>query len=902
MRILLIVFLVLSFNSICSQNNYELISSNESLSNDEKDNKFDTLLRRYGFENKFDSLVIETYEVIKWNRKVGNLDKAINLNRKNLALMDSINYSDKLFYRRNLFSLGFYEARNNEISNALRTFKLLLNYNEPDEYSLKGTFEIAQIYFTEDNCNKSLEYYKLSRLLAKELNDDSRLTRSTIGIGRSNLVINTNKSIAEAISLTSETIQYLENGPKVNVADKYLAEIYKLLGNLYSDRSDYNFELATYNLGIALDIAEKTNHEIEIRNINNDLGLIHLKDKRPEAEQFFKKALTYWTDNVTYGLIRRNLAQYYLDNKKTALALESIHKSIEALNKKRTDSFTELPKKERLKSSRFKNQMISSLTVKADVWLQLAKENINKSYYYEQSIKTIELCDWLIDLARLSDIEYKSKLVWQKKTTALYILAIELYDKINRPKDAFYYFEKNKAIQLLEDVNLKSTRANTNIPTAISDKEKALRIKVIDLEEQYTNSPTEAISRDLIIAKEDYNRYINALDPEIKLLYKLEQPTNVIDLESFRDQHLSSKEVYIEYLIDDEQGYGLFVSKDKSILFKIDSIDKLKDLINNYRNLLETPMINKDRQTEFNTASHDLYNILLPEGIRDDLNQKKLTIIPDYYLQNIPFEPLITSIDDNKSYLIFQNEINYSYSITFLTNNRTLVKANSSKLVGFAPVNFNDSLPSLTNTKEELKILNELSSSDIFFNKEATKDNFYKISEDAQIVHIASHANASDAISPWIAFSDEKLHLNELYNHNTSADLIVLSACNTSLGEVYKGEGVLSLARGFFYSGSQSVLTSLWTVNDKSTSFLMEDFYTNLKKGESKSEALRNAKLNYINSHSLSEASPYYWSSFVLLGDAGKIDIQNGFSIWHYSILGLIILTVLFLVLKFKKK
>ena len=92
----------------------------------------------------------------------------------------------------------------------------------------------------------------------------------------------------------------------------------------------------------------------------------------------------------------------------------------------------------------------------------------------------------------------------------------------------------------------------------------------------------------------------------------------------------------------------------------------------------------------------------------------------------------------------------------------------------------------------------------------------------------------------------DDLKLHELYTYKNNADLVVLSACNTSLGEVAVGEGVLSLARGFFYSGANSVISSLWNVNDVATTSLMNNFYTNLKDNQTKAEALTNAKRKYL--------------------------------------------------------
>jgi CHAT domain-containing protein len=81
-----------------------------------------------------------------------------------------------------------------------------------------------------------------------------------------------------------------------------------------------------------------------------------------------------------------------------------------------------------------------------------------------------------------------------------------------------------------------------------------------------------------------------------------------------------------------------------------------------------------------------------------------------------------------------------------------------------------------------------------------------------------------------------------------------------------RGEGIISLARAFILAGSKSIVTSLWAVNDASTQKLMVSFYSNLKKGMSKDQALTAAKRSYLKNFSPA-AHPYYWASFVALGD-----------------------------------
>jgi CHAT domain-containing protein len=93
---------------------------------------------------------------------------------------------------------------------------------------------------------------------------------------------------------------------------------------------------------------------------------------------------------------------------------------------------------------------------------------------------------------------------------------------------------------------------------------------------------------------------------------------------------------------------------------------------------------------------------------------------------------------------------------------------------------------------------------------------------------------------------------------------VVLSACQTGKGKLEKGEGVSGLSRAFLYAGAESVVVSLWNINDKSTALFMGYFYEYLARGESKSQALRLAKLKMQQSK---YSHPYHWAAFILIGD-----------------------------------
>ena len=126
-----------------------------------------------------------------------------------------------------------------------------------------------------------------------------------------------------------------------------------------------------------------------------------------------------------------------------------------------------------------------------------------------------------------------------------------------------------------------------------------------------------------------------------------------------------------------------------------------------------------------------------------------------------------------------------------------------------------------------------------------------------------------------IVFYEDILKTYEVFNLELRADLVALSACETGLGKLRPGEGMIGLSRAFMYAGAPSVLVSLWKVSDEATSLLMTGFYRNLLSGLSKAQALRQAKIDLINrEHNTlvsgatdrSHENPFFWAPFVLIG------------------------------------
>ena len=193
----------------------------------------------------------------------------------------------------------------------------------------------------------------------------------------------------------------------------------------------------------------------------------------------------------------------------------------------------------------------------------------------------------------------------------------------------------------------------------------------------------------------------------------------------------------------------------------------------------------------------------------------------------------------------------------------------------------------------------------LFKGSSATEENFLNNTSDYKIIHLATHAKSNDKLGDYsfIALSKvndsildkNRLYVGELYNLNLNADMVVLSACETGLGELQKGEGIISLARAFTYAGAKSTINSLWSVNDASTKTLMEYFYQNIKNGKSKDEALRDAKLTYLENENYDP--PYFWASFIAMGNMEPIALSSEFNYWW-----LLLLPVVFGIIYFVKR
>ena len=687
-----------------------------------------------------------------------------------------------------------------------------------------------------------------------------------------------------------------------DVDDSRIVENEINFGNYYSNEEVLDVKKAKYHFENALKIAYKTQDTSKIVLIQNNFSYLYNLIKSDSSLYYIKKGikLSYPDDPILIKLYT-NLSKYYYNKNDLENALKANHKELSLLLASSIDTnYNYIPNLKELDLSRDKTHTVFTLREKALYFLEKYEKDNQQSYVILAN-KVLTLADQFLDSVKKESITSKSKLFWQQEASQIYMMAVRTCYILNDLKSAFYFMEKKKAVLLLENLSERDLRNSINLPDSILDKELSLKLAITEIENKIYYSSNKADTDSLKnlhnSLKIEYTDFLKSLKISNKKYYEYKVPGKIIGISEFQ-KTLDDETFVLEYVLNEKEGYLLTIQNNNVEISEIENAQQLSEKVNYLNKVISKPFITTKDEIDFNTLANELYKRLLPNTIS---KAKKIIIIPDYNLQFLAFEALKKTKNEG-DYLIKYHEISYAYSLTFLNQNKSTDSKTKKDIIAFAPLDFNNELPNLINSKKEIENLKSVFDGKYFTNDNASKQQFLKNTNNANILHLATHANANDSISPWIAFKGERLFLNELYNTQNNAQLVTLSACNTANGIMKEGEGVFSLARGFFYSGSKSVASTLWTVNDKVSSNITRDFYKNLKKGQSKSAALRNAKLTYIESRSLSEVSPYYWASFILIGDTSPIELSSQYALLYYlAFAALILISIIFYFRKLKK-
>ena len=558
--------------------------------------------------------------------------------------------------------------------------------------------------------------------------------------------------------------------------------------------------------------------------------------------------------------------------------------------------------------------------------IYMKQKNID---YLLASAETSELIISLLDKVRINISEEDSRLVLGDRFRDSYLNAIRDFNLCfnttgNKEflEKAFQYSEKSKVAGLLASTReLKATQFH--IPGEIAEFERKLKMEISFYnerisEENSRTSPDESLISEwkgiVLSATQKRDSLVKMFEKQYPEYYLLKYNNGVIKPEDIPE--IAGRNTnYLNYVVSDTLLYIFLANRKHIQLITVPVDSNFFNNIREFRSLLTRPQ--NDARTNFvryTTIGYNLFKDII-EPVKKYLISGKLLISTDNILSYIPFEAIPDRLVANEDflygkipYLMNDFSISYTYSATFLAESLKSNRSLTNSLIAFAPVytgSINvDSLmgsrqagilmlQDLPFARTEAEFVTDLTGGKLFINNGARESVFKSEAGKYDIVHLAMHTILDDQYpmhSKMLFYQgkdtvdDGCLNTYEVYGIPLKAKMVILSSCNTGTGILHSGEGILSLARGFIYSGSQSVIMSMWEIEDRSGTKIVENFYRYLKKGYSKSNALRKARIDYLKDADMLRSHPYFWSSLVIYGNnaplyySGKLAVIIGIS------------------------
>ncbi len=467
-------------------------------------------------------------------------------------------------------------------------------------------------------------------------------------------------------------------------------------------------------------------------------------------------------------------------------------------------------------------------------------------------------------------------------------------------EQAFQYAENNK-VSVLKGILKKQQNIKQNPNDSLLLLESSLlkeqeRLTGLLIKEHLETNNNTTINT--------YNTLLNKVSIKLKTIQKYiekKYPATVyrFSLSAIQKKLKTDNAVLVEYFYGKNNLYQFIISTDNFEAHQINLTESLNKDIKDFVGLFDSPSSINNNVTKYTKLAHKLYGSL---NLQQAFKTKNTLIIPDGFLNFVPFEALLsaptnTSVFSNMPFVVKTQHIAYNSSAEFYVSLPPQPFKN--KLLGFFPVFENSNYP-LTFSVNEAKVIEQTLNAKLCMKEQATKTYFKTHAKEYDIIHLSTHAHGGNFEKPArIDFFDGSLYLNDLYSLDLNTHLVVLSACETGVGKLYKGEGPMSLARGFQYAGAHNVLFSLWQINDLSTAQVMGYFYKNFSESESAVVANSSSKLEYLNDPAISNTkkSPYYWSSFLFYGTFNPV--KNSYILFYVLTSILAIGVVLFLTIKY---
>lgn len=717
-----------------------------------------------------------------------------------------------------------------------------------------------------------------------------------------------------------------------------LADSHNEFGLYYEKVGNYKEALKQYNTALNINAKKIGLNDPDVANSFANIGKVYLlKEEFEKAEYNFHKALNI--RKSVYGEFHPDVSDTY-----RLLAL-SCPNDEGCINEYLSAAFSA----QKYDSNETEFDQVFSPIILLKIFQTRGRllKNLfiskNDTTYLIEADKGFHHSIQLIDFLKTSLEQPGSRLALQDNFYQIYEDAIwtkyQLFSVTSNDEyihEAFKISEQSNAILLMEALQAVDAERFAGIPDSLLQLEHQLKIDLAYLEKQRFEEELESnggnrnkiadINRRIFNIHESYHDLLTTFRKNHETYFEMRYVPEFVTVEKIQKNLLREDQTMLAYFVGDQDLFVFIISKTNFELKKITKEFPLEAWVEEFRNSISqfNPAIKEldYLNQKYANIGHELYQLLF-EPIRESVQTKSLIIVPGGMLGYLPFDALLTSAPDDYNqfnthdYFIRDYQVSYSYSATLLED-MIKGKHNTTPFIAFAPAYYGDTLNvnrsddpwrtvlgQLKYNQKEILDIQAIMGGKVFLDSMATEKMFLKEAPNAGILHLATHGKSNDRHGEYsyLAFyqiqdsiENELLFVKNLYNLNIPASMVVLSACETGIGELQRGEGIISLARGFSYAGAASIITTMWNIDDRASSAIMLDFYEQLKNEKTKDESLRNAKLNYLEKMSNGNRShPLFWAAYVPVGSMIPVESNSNNYLWiGFLVLAFSLITFIF--------
>ncbi len=752
------------------------------------------------------------------------------------------------------------------------------------------------------------------------------------------------EQLQTAESIIIEVVKDAERTLRSN--HPYLAIIYNVQGEIYAEQNQISLAKIYFNKAIAIHREAYGDQSLREADIHTKLGEAYVKENEfYTAENHYLNALTIYNekvgaDNSKMSIVLKSLGDLHSKQGKYVKANKYYRDALRAICLKTDSTTANFPEIKTLTDKALALEIVSNTAL--NFTTSFTRDSIREDLIManEADRYGMNIIDHIFQGFQLSSSKIKlqkdSRKIYKRALNNVFVLrAVTGNEKYLT--QAFDIIERSKSSLLVENLKNKAAMRFSGIPDSLIDMENQLHIEhsywktKIRAAQNDESASLEELQQKLFEAQKQIENFKQELSSIYPAYYDFKYNFKNTSLADTQDQ-MSEKTVIFDFFEGDSFVYCLALSKHNSVLYKFKNDTDYKNLLANYHESLTNKnlIINHPMKADslYSYSAFTLYNKLLKPGVEVMNNSiEKFIIIPDNELSKINFSTLLTtaatSLPINYTqldYLLNDYAISYSHSTDQMILGQKITSGNG--FIGFAPsyneVDYNiidstshpltyalvrdGNLP-LPGAIEEVESITEIMNGNSWTYENASESNFITYAKDHNIIHLAMHSllNGEEPEYSELLFNSSKdtindgyLTISEIYNIQLNTELVVLSACSSGSGKIQIGEGPISFSRAFSYAGCPSVVMSLWKIPDASTKEIMISFYQNLKEGKSKDVSLKSAQLDYLqNTSDPIYQHPYFWASFVAMGDMNAIQSESFHLSWEYYILGILFLIIL---------